>query len=88
MATTDEDEREVRTTLDDEEYAAFQRVIEDRGLSLEEGLRCAVRDYVEFHDEVESLLETVDSLDAVGEPTDASELDQYLYGAAEEDASR
>lgn len=89
MATNEEDERIVRTTLDDGEYEEFRRVAEARDLSVEEAMYRALREYVDLHAEVESLLETVDDLDgSVGDPTDASEMDDDLYGVATEDGGR
>lgn len=84
MATTDEDERVVRTTLDESEYQEFRQLAERDGISVEEALDRAIRGYVAQRRHVppdDPMFEVDhDHEEAGGEPTDARNLDAYVYG--------
>ncbi|RLG79099.1 MAG: hypothetical protein DRO40_13230 [Thermoprotei archaeon] len=70
----------VQTELEEKEYKAFKRVVEKRGLTIKQGLREAIWQWISMHTPLED-----DPLFKVkpvktGVKTDSSNLDRALYG--------
>lgn len=84
MASTRAEGKVVQTELSEPEYRQFRRVAEEEGLSLKEALRQAALEYVDDRESIDeddpffTFHERVDV--PVGERTDASEMDEDLYG--------
>lgn len=81
MATTDE--HVVQTTLDSDEYEQVREQAEKEGVRVEELLQRALRAYLVHRKYVphdDPIFEVMNDLDpSVGEPTDARNMDEYVY---------